>query len=138
MADKSTYEELEQEIHDLKLENNHLQENEEKYRLLFETMIQGVVYQDAEGNITNANPSAERLLGLSFDQMQSEGFERHSCVVPSAKEIFEGTSSYKLLPRWKTGGRHGGGLGPDNTAAILDLRRYGPSAVRPPRPPKGK
>ena len=47
-----------------------LQESERKYRTLFETMAQGVVYQDAEGNIVSANPSAERILGLSFDQMQ--------------------------------------------------------------------
>ncbi len=47
-----------------------LQESERKYRHLFETMAQGVVYQDAEGNIVSANPSAERILGLSFEQMQ--------------------------------------------------------------------
>src|SRR5512137_2426730 len=47
-----------------------LRENEEKYRTLFETMVQGVVYQDAEGRITSANPAAERILGLALDQMQ--------------------------------------------------------------------
>ncbi len=47
-----------------------LQESERKYRTLFETMAQGVVYQDAEGNIVSANPSAERILGLNFEQMQ--------------------------------------------------------------------
>ena len=44
--------------------------NEEKYRMLFETMTQGVVYQDAKGNIISANPAAENILGLSLDQMQ--------------------------------------------------------------------
>jgi PAS domain S-box-containing protein len=44
--------------------------NEEKHRSLFETMAQGVVYQDAEGHLLSANPAAERILGLSLDQMQ--------------------------------------------------------------------
>jgi PAS domain S-box-containing protein len=44
-------------------------ESEKTYRNLFKTMAQGVVYQDAKGNIISANPAAERILGLSFDQM---------------------------------------------------------------------
>jgi len=47
-----------------------LQESEKKYRELFETMAQGVVYQSADGTITSANPAAERILGLTLDQMQ--------------------------------------------------------------------
>ncbi len=47
-----------------------LRQSEEKYRNLFETMAQGVVYQDAEGKIISANPAAERILGLTLDQMQ--------------------------------------------------------------------
>jgi PAS domain S-box-containing protein len=44
--------------------------SEEQYRTLFESMAQGVVYQDAEGHIVAANRSAERILGLSLAQMQ--------------------------------------------------------------------
>ncbi|OGS20522.1 MAG: hypothetical protein A2252_09695 [Elusimicrobia bacterium RIFOXYA2_FULL_39_19] len=47
-----------------------LKEAEEKYRILFETMAEGVVYQDAQGKIIMANPSAEKLLGLTFEQLQ--------------------------------------------------------------------
>ena len=47
-----------------------LRKSEEKFRNLFETMTQGVVYQDVEGKIVSANPAAERILGLSLDQMQ--------------------------------------------------------------------
>ena len=43
---------------------------ERKFRTLFETMTQGIVYQDTEGHITLANPSAERILGATMDQMQ--------------------------------------------------------------------
>lgn len=49
-----------------------LRESEEKHRRLFETMSQGVVYQDAEGRIISANPAAERVLGVSFEQMQGK------------------------------------------------------------------
>jgi PAS domain S-box-containing protein len=45
-------------------------EGEEQFRSLFETMAQGVVYQDVQGAITAANPAALRILGLTLDQMQ--------------------------------------------------------------------
>ena len=46
-----------------------LGESEEKHRRLFDTIIQGVVYQASDGQILSANPAAERILGLSLDQM---------------------------------------------------------------------
>ena len=46
-----------------------LHESEEKFRNLFDTMTQGVVYQDEKGTIIMANPAAGRILGLSFDEM---------------------------------------------------------------------
>ncbi len=46
-----------------------LRNSEEKHRMLFDTMAQGVVYQDNNGAIVSANPAAERLLGISVDQM---------------------------------------------------------------------
>lgn len=45
-------------------------ESDERYHLLFETMAQGVVFQDADGRIIQANAAAERILGLTFEQMQ--------------------------------------------------------------------
>ena len=47
-----------------------LRESEETFRTLFETMIQGVIYQAADGRIVSANSAAERILGLTLDQMQ--------------------------------------------------------------------
>jgi PAS domain S-box-containing protein len=47
-----------------------LRESEGRHRRLFETMAQGVVYQDAEGAIVDANPAAERILGLTLAEMQ--------------------------------------------------------------------
>ena len=47
-----------------------LRESEEKHRALFETMTHGVVYMNSEGSIISSNPAAERILGLSLEQMQ--------------------------------------------------------------------
>ncbi|MCF7984983.1 MAG: PAS domain S-box protein, partial [Thiohalocapsa sp.] len=44
--------------------------SESLYRNLFETMAQGVVYQAADGRILSANPAAQRILGMTLDQMQ--------------------------------------------------------------------
>lgn len=42
---------------------------DEEFRRLFETMLQGVVYQNADGKIISANPAAERMLGLSHEEL---------------------------------------------------------------------
>lgn len=47
-----------------------LKASEETYRTLFETVAQGVVYQDTAGRITSANPAAQRILGLTLAQLQ--------------------------------------------------------------------
>ncbi|TAK09819.1 MAG: PAS domain S-box protein [Candidatus Manganitrophaceae bacterium] len=58
-----------QEIVERKRVEGSLRQSEEKYRNLFETMTQGVVYHNAWGKIISVNPAAERILGLRFDQM---------------------------------------------------------------------
>lgn len=62
-------------VNDIKIFNETekaLLESENKHRRLFETMTQGVIYQAADGRIISVNPAAERILGLTFDQMQSK------------------------------------------------------------------
>ncbi|MDP2303170.1 MAG: PAS domain S-box protein [Ignavibacteria bacterium] len=66
-----------------------LLESEEKHRLLFETMTQGVVFQDAEGKILFANSAAERILGLSIDQLQGK-----KSIDPRWKAIHEDGSDF--------------------------------------------
>lgn len=44
-------------------------ESEEKYRLLFDTMIQGVVYQDKTGKIISANSAAQKILGYTLEEL---------------------------------------------------------------------
>lgn len=61
-----------------------LRDCEEKYRQLFETMVLGVVYQDADGKITSANPAAQRILGLTLDQLQGK-----TSMDPSWQAIYE-------------------------------------------------
>jgi len=46
-----------------------LRESEERHRTLFENMRQGVTYVDEKGTQFDCNPSAERLLGLSREQI---------------------------------------------------------------------
>lgn len=46
-----------------------LKESEGRYRTLINGMGEGVVLQDAEGKVLTANPSAERILGLTLDQL---------------------------------------------------------------------
>ncbi|MCP4673690.1 MAG: PAS domain S-box protein, partial [Desulfobacula sp.] len=62
--------ELTKEITERIQTEEKLIESEKKHRTLFETMVQGVVYQDADGEIISANPAAERILGLTLSQMQ--------------------------------------------------------------------
>ncbi|HMA83479.1 MAG TPA: PAS domain S-box protein [Candidatus Thermoplasmatota archaeon] len=60
-------------MHDVTEQRNAIKElrnSEEKYHTLFETMAEGVVYQDANGDIISANPAAEQILGLTLSQMQ--------------------------------------------------------------------
>lgn len=47
-----------------------LRRSEETFRTLFETVNQGVVFQDTTGAILSANPAAERILGLTLAQLQ--------------------------------------------------------------------
>ncbi|MCP4674235.1 MAG: PAS domain S-box protein, partial [Deltaproteobacteria bacterium] len=56
---------------------------------MFETMAQGVVYQDADGKVTSANYAAERILGLTLAQMQDR---------------------MSIDPRWKTVHEDGSGF----------------------------
>lgn len=45
-----------------------LAQSEQHYRLLFETMLQGVVCQDANGKVTSMNPAAKAILGWSPEE----------------------------------------------------------------------
>ncbi|MDZ8183580.1 MAG: diguanylate cyclase [Nostoc sp. ChiSLP02] len=46
-----------------------LKESEERYRSVITTLAEGIVLQKADGEITACNDSAQRILGLTTDQM---------------------------------------------------------------------
>ncbi|MEJ2040046.1 MAG: PAS domain-containing protein, partial [Desulfosarcinaceae bacterium] len=58
-----------EEVDRLKACIQDLEKREEQFRMLFETMSQGVVYQNGDGTIISANPAAGKILGLSMDQI---------------------------------------------------------------------
>jgi PAS domain S-box-containing protein len=52
-------------------ENRH-REDEKRYRTLFETMSQGVIYMDNTGRLLSVNPAAERILGIRLSNNLGE------------------------------------------------------------------
>ena len=46
-----------------------IRQSEARFRSLFETMFQGVIYHDAGGRAISINPAAEEILGLSLYQL---------------------------------------------------------------------
>ncbi len=54
------------DVTEQKLAHEVQRESAERYRLLAETMLQGVVHQAADGKIIAMNPAAERILGWTM------------------------------------------------------------------------
>lgn len=70
-ADRRTGDSLEREIRgksQLPCDDEALRRNEEKYRSLFESMRQGVLYQRSDGTLVDVNPAALALLGVSREE----------------------------------------------------------------------
>ena len=62
---------------------------EKRFLEVFESVDEGIVYQDAHGAITNANKAAEQILGLTIDQMQGR-----TSMHPEWKATHEDGSDY--------------------------------------------
>lgn len=54
-----------------------LQESEKKYRTLYETMSQGVIYHGGDGKVISVNGSVERILGLPARQLIGQSIMAH-------------------------------------------------------------
>lgn len=62
-------------LRDMEVKQEHaegIKISEHKYRVLFESMTQGVTYQNRRGEILSANHAALEILGLSLDQLQGK------------------------------------------------------------------
>ncbi|MDA3945014.1 MAG: PAS domain S-box protein [Bacteroidetes bacterium] len=57
----------------------HIYESEKRYRQLFETIRQGVIYHDKDGLILQSNPAAHNILGLSQEQLTGKKLTRALC-----------------------------------------------------------
>jgi len=57
------------DITERKLMEQALRESDERYRSVIATLAEGIVIQQADGRITTCNESAEKILGLTADQM---------------------------------------------------------------------
>jgi PAS domain S-box-containing protein len=60
------------DISDRKVAEEGLKQSEQRYRSLFETMTQGIVYLDTEGKIISANPAAQRILHFAFNELKGQ------------------------------------------------------------------
>lgn len=65
----NTIEQLQQEIRERQQAQALQQESEERYRSLIAAMAEGIILQDANGIIRTCNAAAERILGVSADQL---------------------------------------------------------------------
>ncbi|MBD2564952.1 MULTISPECIES: PAS domain S-box protein [Nostoc] len=66
-----------------------LRESEERYRSVITAMAEGIVLQQADGRITACNDSAERILGLTVDQMMGR-----TSIDPRWQAIHEDGTSF--------------------------------------------
>lgn len=108
--------------------------SEERHRALFENMDLGVVYQDAGGAITAANPAATYILGLSLDQMQGR-----TPMDPSWRTLREDGSAlpgneHPAMVALRTGARVNGVVMGVRSAARSEVRWVLVDAVPETRP----
>ena len=65
---KKRTESLQAEVSERRRTEEALLLSEQNYRLLHDTMLQGVVYQNTEGKVISMNPAAVRILGKSPEE----------------------------------------------------------------------
>ncbi|BAY15005.1 diguanylate cyclase with PAS/PAC and GAF sensors [Anabaenopsis circularis NIES-21] len=90
-----------EDISDRKKLETVLRESEQRYRSVIAAMAEGIVLQQADGSITACNESAERILGLTAQQMM-------------------GRTS--IDPRWQTIHEDGSAFPGETHPAIVTLR----------------
>jgi PAS domain S-box-containing protein len=75
-----------------------LRASEARYRLLADTMLQGVVHQNAAGEIVSMNPAAERILGKTSEEfLGSSSVQEEHDTIRENGERFPGTEHPSML-----------------------------------------
>ncbi|KKL60974.1 hypothetical protein LCGC14_2199960, partial [marine sediment metagenome] len=69
------------DISERKKAEKALVESEEKFRNLFETTVQGIIYIDAKGDVVSANAAAAEILGASEKEILSNNIYNHWNVI---------------------------------------------------------
>ena len=87
--DKEVLCDIARDITDRKKIEDIIKESDQKYRTLFDSMAQGVVYQNESGKIISANHAACKILGLSFDEMIGR-----LLIDPNLRSIHEDNSDF--------------------------------------------
>ncbi len=98
--------------------------SQESYKALFASVLHGIIYQDPSGAILSANPAAERILGLSLDQLQGR-----AAIDPSWRVIHEDGSPFpsEAFPSMETL-REGKPVS-DVVMGVLDDQRSSPTWI---------
>ncbi|MBV6625314.1 MAG: PAS domain S-box protein [Rivularia sp. (in: Bacteria)] len=77
------------DITEIKQVELELRESKERYRSVVKSMHEGVVIQQADGTIISCNASAQKILGLSAEQIKGR-----NCVDPRWRTIHEDGSPF--------------------------------------------
>lgn len=87
MAEKPTYEELEQKVKELEADSaelnrlqTELKESEEKYRALFEQTIVSIVLMDEDGRHVDFNKNVYEVLGYTRDEFEKMTVENTEAI----------------------------------------------------------
>jgi PAS domain S-box-containing protein len=86
-----------------KLSEAALGASEERFRMLFETLTQGVLFVNRDGVITDANPAAAELLGVSLEAMRGHVYHSPSWqIIDDAGQVLP-TAEYLTTVALRTG-----------------------------------
>ena len=97
------------DVTDRRQAQQEMERSNQDFQHLYESMAQGVVYQAPDGRITQANPAAERILGLTLEQMRGR----------TSKD-----------PRWRACRADGSELPGDEHPSMVALRTGLPASAR--------
>ncbi len=81
-ATMASRDELNRKIAERRQVEQILRDSEERYRRLFETMTEGIVYQEVSGRIISMNLAAEKILGKTKDEFMGQTSEstENDCI----------------------------------------------------------